>query len=123
MQASVVANVTQDMRIWSEESFGPVVCLIRANDDDHAIELANDTDYGLTAAVYGSDISRAMKVADAIEAGMCHINGPTVYDEPQMPFGGVQDSGYGRFGGTFGIDSFTEVKWLTINSEPIHFPI
>lgn len=123
MQASVVANVTQDMRIWSEESFGPVVCLICANDDDHAIELANDTDYGLTAAVYGSDISRAMKVADAIEAGMCHINGPTVYDEPQMPFGGVQDSGYGRFGGTFGIDSFTEVKWLTINSEPIHFPI
>lgn len=123
MQASVVANVTQDMRIWSEESFGPVVCLIRANDDDHAIELANDTDYGLTAAVYGSDISRAMKVADAIEAGMCHINGPTVYDEPQMPFGGVQNSGYGRFGGTFGIDSFTEVKWLTINSEPIHFPI
>ncbi|GAB5486960.1 MAG: aldehyde dehydrogenase [Parasphingorhabdus sp.] len=123
MQANVVADVTEDMRIWSEESFGPVVCLARAKDDEQAIAMANDTDYGLSAAVYASDISRAMKVADGIASGICHINGPTVYDEAQMPFGGIKDTGYGRFGGTFGIDSFTEIKWMTINSEPIHFPI
>lgn len=123
MQANVVADVTQDMRIWSEESFGPVVCLIRSRDDAHAIELANDTEFGLAAAVYGRDISRAMKVADAIECGICHINGPTVFDEAQMPFGGVKDTGYGRFGGTDSINSFTETKWMTINTEPLNFPI
>ncbi len=123
MQANVVADVTDDMRIWSEESFGPVVCLARASNDEQAIAMANDTNYGLSAAVYASNISRAMKVADAIESGICHINGPTVFDEAQMPFGGVKDTGYGRFGGTFGIENFTEIKWMTINSDPIRFPI
>ncbi|MEY4851055.1 MAG: hypothetical protein RLZZ563_1777 [Pseudomonadota bacterium] len=123
MQANVVADVTQDMRIWSEESFGPIVCLIRARDDDHAVALANDTAYGLSAAVYARDISRAMTVANAIDSGICHINGPTVFDEAQMPFGGVKDTGYGRFGGTQGVDAFTEIKWMTINTLPIRFPI
>jgi len=123
MQANVVAEVTRDMRIWSEESFGPVVCIARARDDAHAIALANDSSYGLSAAVYSRDIARAMGVASAIDSGICHINGPTVYDEAQMPFGGVKDTGYGRFGGTHGIDAFTETKWMTINTKPIRFPI
>lgn len=123
MQASVIADVNDSMRIWSEESFGPIVCLARANCDDEAVAMANDTAYGLSAAVFASDLSRAMKVADAIDCGICHINGPTVFDEAQMPFGGVKDTGYGRFGGSFGVDSFTEVKWMTINSEPIRYPI
>lgn len=123
MTPNLVDKVTQTMRLWSEESFGPIVCIARARDDAHAIELANDTEYGLSAAVFGSDISRAMEVADAIESGICHINGPTVFDEAQMPFGGVKSSGYGRFGGTFGIDQFTEVKWMTINSKPLKYPL
>lgn len=64
-----------------------------------------------------------MEVANAIESGICHINGPTVFDEAQMPFGGVKASGYGRFGGTFGVDQFTEVKWMTINSKPLKYPL
>ena len=123
MSPNLVDSVSQTMRLWSEESFGPIVCVARARDDAHAIELANDTEYGLSAAVFGSDISRAMEVADAIESGICHINGPTVFDEAQMPFGGVKASGYGRFGGTFGVDQFTEVKWMTINSKPLKYPL
>ncbi|MEM9570409.1 MAG: aldehyde dehydrogenase [Pseudomonadota bacterium] len=123
MSPNLVDKVTQDMRLWSEESFGPIVCVARATSDAHAVELANDTEYGLSAAVFGSDISRAMEVANAIESGICHINGPTVFDEAQMPFGGVKASGYGRFGGTFGVDQFTEVKWMTINSKPLKYPL
>ncbi|MEO0578328.1 MAG: aldehyde dehydrogenase family protein, partial [Pseudomonadota bacterium] len=123
MSPNLVDKVTQHMRLWSEESFGPIVCIARAQDDAHAINLANDTEYGLSAAVFASDISRAMEVAQQIDSGICHINGPTVYDEAQMPFGGVKASGYGRFGGTFGIDEFTEVRWMTINSKPLKYPI
>ncbi len=120
---SIVDNVTQDMRIWREESFGPVVSMIRANDDDHAVELANDTDYGLSAAVFSQDVSRALAVARRIDSGICHINSPTVQDEAQMPFGGVKDSGYGRFGGRYGIEAFTETRWISIATKPRHYPI
>lgn len=123
MSPNLVDGVTQSMRLWSEESFGPIVCVARARDDEHAIELANDTEYGLSAAVFGSDISRAVEVANAIESGICHINGPTVFDEAQMPFGGVKGSGYGRFGGTFGINEFTDVRWMTINSKTLRYPL
>ena len=122
MSTNLVDGVTQSMRLWSEESFGPIVCVARARDDEHAIELANDTEYGLSAAVFGSDISRAVEVANAIESGICHINGPTVFDEAQMPFG-VKGSGYGRFGGTFGINEFTDVRWMTINSKTLRYPL
>ncbi len=122
VQATLIDNVTPDMRIYREESFGPVKSIIRVKDDEEAIRVANDTEYGLSAAVYGSDITRALSVADRIESGICHINGPTVSDEAQMPFGGVKDSGYGRFGGRSGIDSFTSVRWLTIEKPNQHFP-
>ncbi|MEC7290851.1 MAG: aldehyde dehydrogenase [Pseudomonadota bacterium] len=123
MSPSIVNQVTQSMKIWSDESFGPVVCIAHAEDDEHAIELANDTEYGLSASVYASDINRAMNVAQKIESGICHINGPTVFDEAQMPFGGVKSSGYGRFGGVYGINEFTDIRWVTINRGPIHYPI
>lgn len=122
VEATLIDHVTSDMRIYSEESFGPVKSIIRVKDDDEAVEVANDTEYGLSAAVYGSDINRALSVADRIDSGICHINGPTVADEAQMPFGGVKDSGYGRFGGKAGIDSFTSVRWLTIEDPHQHFP-
>ena len=122
VEATLIDNVTPDMRIYSEESFGPVKPIIRVSNDQEAIDVANDTAYGLSAAVYGSNIQRALTVADQIESGICHINGPTVADEAQMPFGGVKDSGYGRFGGKAAIDSFTSVRWVTIEDPHQHFP-
>ena len=111
------------MRIYAEESFGPVVSVIRAGSIDEAVRIANDTEYGLSASVFGRDVNRALSVARRIESGICHINGPTVHDEAQMPFGGVKESGYGRFGGKAVIDEFTELRWITIQDGPLHYPI
>ncbi|MBB3950250.1 aldehyde dehydrogenase [Aureimonas jatrophae] len=122
LPATVVDGVTPQMRLFREESFGPVVCVVRARDADHAVELANDTEYGLSAAVFGRDVSRAMEVARRIESGICHINGPTVGDEAQMPFGGTKASGYGRFGGTAAIAEFTELRWITVEDPNQHYP-
>jgi acyl-CoA reductase-like NAD-dependent aldehyde dehydrogenase len=123
MPACVVDRVTAEMRIYSEESFGPVVAVIRARDEADAIRMANDSEYGLSAAVFSRDIGRALKVAKRIQSGMCHINGPTVHDEAQMPFGGMKASGYGRFGGAAAIAEFTDLRVITISTEPGHFPI
>lgn len=123
MPATVVDRVTPSMRLYRDESFGPVVAIIRAEDEGDAIRLANDSDYGLSAAVFTSDTARGLRVARQIRSGMCHINGPTVHDEPQMPFGGLGASGYGRFGGMAGIDQFTELRWITMETAPGHFPI
>ena len=123
MSAHVVDRVTPSMKLFREESFGPVTAIIRAKDEAEAIELANDTEYGLSAAVFTRDITRGLAVARQIKSGICHINGPTVHDEAQMPFGGVKGSGYGRFGGKAGIEAFTELRWITVNTQPGHFPI
>ncbi len=123
MPATVVDGVNADMKIYRDESFGPVVGIIRAKDEADAIRLANDSEYGLSAAVFTRDTARGLKVARQIHSGICHVNGPTVHDEAQMPFGGVGASGYGRFGGKAGIDSFTELRWITVETEPGHFPI
>src|SRR6202041_956120 len=123
MPATVVDGVTQAMNIYRDESFGPVVGIIRAKDEADAIRIANDSEYGLSAAVFTRDTARGLRVARQIRSGICHINGPTVHDEPQMPFGGVGASGYGRFGGKAGIDQFTELRWITIETQPGHFPI
>ncbi|AOH86522.1 salicylaldehyde dehydrogenase [Sphingomonas panacis] len=123
MPAHVIDKVTPDMKLFREESFGPVVGIIRARDEAHAIDLANDTEYGLSAAVFTRDTARGLRVARQIKSGICHVNGPTVHDEAQMPFGGTKASGYGKFGGKAGIDSFTELRWITIETQPGHFPI
>ena len=122
MEATVIDHVTPAMRIYSEESFGPSVSIIRVKGEDEAVRVANDTQYGLSAAVITRDITRGLRVARRIESGICHINGPTVQDEAQMPFGGVKDSGYGRFGGRAGIEAFSETRWITIETETPHFP-
>ncbi|WP_226018770.1 aldehyde dehydrogenase [Novosphingobium sp. FKTRR1] len=123
MPAHVVDGVTAEMKLFRDESFGPVVGVIHARDEAHAIALANDSEYGLSAAVFTRDTARGLRVARQIKSGICHVNGPTVHDEAQMPFGGVGASGYGRFGGKAGIDSFTELRWITIETQPGHFPI
>ncbi|MCW2362274.1 MULTISPECIES: aldehyde dehydrogenase [Sphingobium] len=123
MPAHVIDKVTQDMKLFRDESFGPVVGIIRARDTEHAVELANDTEYGLSASVFTKDIAKGLGIARRIQSGICHVNGPTVHDEAQMPFGGVKGSGYGRFGGKAGIESFTELRWVTVETQPGHFPI
>ncbi len=122
MPATVLDHVTAQMRIYHEETFGPVKCIVRVNGVEEALACANDNEYGLSAAVFGADIARALNVAHRIESGICHVNGPTVHDEPQMPFGGVKGSGMGRFGGKAGIAEFTDLRWITIQTTPRHYP-
>jgi vanillin dehydrogenase len=121
VEATILDRVTPDMRIYKEESFGPVKSIVRVKGVDEAVRVANDTEYGLAAAVFGRDIKRALAVAKRVKTGICHINGPTVADEAQMPFGGVKSSGYGRFGGKAVINEFTDLRWITIEG-PQHYP-
>ena len=121
VEATLLDHVKAEMKIYSEESFGPVKSIVRVKGVDEAVRVANDTEYGLSAAVFGRDIMRAMAVAKRIESGICHINGPTVADEAQMPFGGMKASGYGRFGGKAVIDEFTDLRWITVEG-PQHYP-
>jgi benzaldehyde dehydrogenase (NAD) len=123
VSANVVDKVTPQMGLYSEESFGPIVGIVRARDADHAVEIANDTEYGLSSAVFTRDIVKGLEIAKKLQTGIAHINGPTVHDEAQMPFGGSKASGYGRFGGKAGIEEFTELKWITIETKPGHYPI
>lgn len=123
VDAALLDNVSANMRVYSEESFGPLAAVIRVGSDDEAIRVANDTEYGLAACVFSKDVNRAMAVAKRIESGICHINGPTVHDEAQMPFGGTKDSGFGRFGGRAAIEEFTELRWITIQDGALHYPI
>jgi len=122
VEATLLDHVKPGMRSFEEESFGPVKPIIRVKDDEEAIAIANDTEYGLSASVYSRDVQRAMTVAARIESGICHINGPTVHDEAQMPFGGVKGSGYGRFGGKAAINEFTDLRWITIEDPHQHYP-
>ena len=120
--ATLLDKVTSKMQIYREESFGPVKAIVRVNSVEEAVNCANDNEFGLSAAVFGRDIARAWQVAGRIESGICHVNGPTVHDEAQMPFGGVKASGYGRFGGKAGIDAFTELRWITVQTGARHYP-
>jgi vanillin dehydrogenase len=123
MRPTILDGVRPDMKIYHEESFGPVLSIIRTTSDEEAIRIANDTPFGLTASIFSQNIARALAIARRVQSGMCHINGATVHDEAQMPFGGAKDSGYGRFGGRAGIDEFTELRWITINTLSVHYPI
>ncbi|MFM0352257.1 aldehyde dehydrogenase [Paraburkholderia nemoris] len=122
MPATLLDHVTPAMRIYGDESFGPVKGIVRVSGEDEAVACANDNEYGLSSAVFSRDIARGMNVARRIESGICHVNGPTVHDEAQMPFGGVKGSGFGRFGGQAGIAEFTDLRWITVQTTPRHYP-
>ena len=122
-EPTVLMGVTPDMRIYSEESFGPVVAIVPVDGVEEAVRVANDTEYGLASAVFSGDADTAMHVARRLETGVCHVNDATVNDEPQMPFGGIKASGWGRFGGKAALEEFTEFRWITIQDSPRQYPI
>lgn len=121
-QPTVVADVTQKMSLFRTECFGPCAAVIKADDYRHAIAIANDCEYGLSSAVITNDLEKAIEVSESIESGMCHINGPSIRDEPVVPFGGVKNSGMGREGGHFSMEELTELKWITIQIGKNKFP-
>jgi aldehyde dehydrogenase (NAD+) len=121
-QPTVVAGVTPEMRIYAEESFGPITSIIMAESADEALTIANDTSYGLAAGVITNDLQKAMDLALKLETGMVHINDTTVSDEPHVPFGGIKSSGFGREGGIYSMEEMTELKWITIQLGQRQFP-
>jgi acyl-CoA reductase-like NAD-dependent aldehyde dehydrogenase len=123
MQPVLLDHVDAQMKLYREESFGPVAVVLRASGDDALLALANDSEFGLSAAIFSRDTQRALALAQRLESGICHINGPTVHDEAQMPFGGVKASGYGSFGSTAAIDAFTQLRWVTVQHGARHYPI
>ncbi len=123
MQPVLLDGVTDTMRLYREESFGPVAVVLRGEGDEELLRLANDSEFGLSAAIFSRDVSRALALAQRVESGICHINGPTVHDEAQMPFGGVKSSGYGSFGSRASIEHFTQLRWVTVQNGPRHYPI
>lgn len=118
MQPTGLDQVAYGMPIYEEENFGPIVGVIRVANADAAVTVANDTEYGLAAAVFGRDLPRAHAKARRIECGAVHVNGSAVCDDPAMPYGGVKASGHGRFGGSAVIDEFTELPWMTGRDSP-----
>jgi acyl-CoA reductase-like NAD-dependent aldehyde dehydrogenase len=121
-QATLLADVPRDSELARNETFGPVAAVEIVASAEEAVARANDTSYGLAAGILTGDPDRGLALAEQLEAGIVHVNDQTVHDEPQMPFGGVKDSGWGRFGGTFAMDEFTELRWVTVQSGHRHFP-
>jgi acyl-CoA reductase-like NAD-dependent aldehyde dehydrogenase len=119
---TILTNVKAGTPFSCEETFGPVVSLIEVKDEKEALTVANDTAYGLSAAVVTSDFNKGLTIAEQIQSGIVHINDQTVGDEPQVPFGGVKDSGWGRFGGSAALEEFTELRWISVQRAPRHYP-
>jgi acyl-CoA reductase-like NAD-dependent aldehyde dehydrogenase len=121
-QATLLGDVPDDSEFAQVETFGPVASIDVVGSADEAVERANNTAYGLSAGIITSDTDRGLALARKIQAGIVHVNDQTVGDEPQMPFGGVKESGFGRFGGTAAISEFTELQWVTVSaSHPFPF--
>ena len=122
MPATILDNVTPAMQIFDDEAFGPITTVVRAADYEDCVRLANETAYGLSAGVFGRDTQRALRAAMRIDCGSVHVNGATVQNEAQAPYGGMKNSGYGRFDGRAVIDEFTELKWITIEPLSQQYP-
>tara|TARA_R110002003_G_scaffold140_2_gene12768 strand:- start:18025 stop:19005 length:981 start_codon:yes stop_codon:yes gene_type:complete len=116
MRPVIVDGVNKDMDLFYTESFGPSVSVIDISSDEEAVEIANDTDYGLSAAVFTKDLARGLRIAKQIESGAVHINSMTVHDEWTLPHGGAKASGFGRFNGHWGIEEFLRLKTITYKS-------
>jgi len=119
---TVLTNVKPGTPFSCEETFGPVVSVIEVKDEDEAVAIANDTTYGLSASIFTRDFAKGLAIAGRIESGIVHINDQTVHDEPQVPFGGVKDSGWGRFGGHAALEEFTELRWISTQLTKRQYP-
>lgn len=123
MPPVVLTNVTNDMPIAKNEIFGPVACIIKAQDEAHAIDIANDSPYGLSGSVFTADVHHGVEVGKKIKTGMIHINDQSVNDEAHVSFGGEKESGIGRFNGEWAIDKFTTTKWIGVQNGYREYPI
>ena len=119
---TVLSNVKPDTPFSCEETFGPVVSVIEVKDEEEAVAIANGTMYGLSASVFTRDFIKGLAIAERIESGIVHINDQTVHDEPQVPFGGVKESGWGRFGGRAALEEFTELRWISMQRTTRQYP-
>ncbi|MFF7289768.1 aldehyde dehydrogenase family protein [Streptomyces griseorubiginosus] len=120
--ATVLTDVPRDADLYHAEAFGPVCVIETFTDDDTAVALANDTENGLTCGIITENATHGLTVARRIRTGIVHINDQSVADEPQAPFGGAKASGYGRFGGRWGIEAFSNTRWVTIATQQAHYP-
>ena len=119
---TIVRGVKPDMKLLREQTFGPIAPIVVVKDREEALAVANDSDYGLSAGIVTNDFTRALDLALKLDTGMVHIGDQTVNDEPQVPFGGVKGSGYGRFGGQAALDEFTELRWISVKTAQRTFP-
>ncbi|MDA8799851.1 MAG: aldehyde dehydrogenase [Gammaproteobacteria bacterium TMED95] len=113
-QPTLLTEVSEDMSVCRTETFGPVTAIYSIENYDEGLEKANDTEYGLSSAIFTKDIDKAFHFARNSNAGMCHINGPTIHDEAHVPFGGNGESGVGREGTDSDMEAMTELKWVTV---------
>jgi acyl-CoA reductase-like NAD-dependent aldehyde dehydrogenase len=121
-QATLLADVPEESEFAQQETFGPVAAIEIVDGPDEAVARANSTRYGLAAGIITSDPDKGFSLAQQIQSGIVHVNDQPIGDEPQMPFGGVKDSGFGRFGGRAAMDEFTELRWITVQSGTHPFP-
>jgi len=119
---TVFADVSPGMLLYQEESFGPVCSIFTAHNDDDAVRIANDSEYGLTAGVMTGDEERGLHIINRLDTGNCHLNCSPVNDEPHVPFGGFKASGSGKHGGRWAMETFTETRWITMDRGQRHYP-
>jgi acyl-CoA reductase-like NAD-dependent aldehyde dehydrogenase len=119
---TVLSDVKPEMRVFAEQTFGPVAPVMVVDDAEEAVRVANQSLYGLSAGVITRDFGKGLAIAERLETGMVHINDQTVHDEPQAPFGGVKGSGWGRLGGKAALEEFTELRWISVQRTPRHYP-
>jgi acyl-CoA reductase-like NAD-dependent aldehyde dehydrogenase len=121
-QPTVLTDVTDKMKVFTDQTFGPVAPIVVVEDDEEALQVANNSKYGLSSGIITNDFNKALEMAQRLDTGMVHINDQTVNDEPQVPFGGVKGSGYGRMGGKAALDEFTELRWISVQRTRRTFP-
>ncbi len=118
----IFKDIKNDSEIAQTELFSPIALIIKARSNDEAIRFANDTDYGLSAAIFTEDVEKGQMYAEQIESGMVHVNEQTVLDFPNIPFGGVKNSGMGRYGNPYVLEDFTDLKWMSTQRGPLPYP-
>ncbi|KGA98975.1 aldehyde dehydrogenase [Alkalihalobacillus alcalophilus ATCC 27647 = CGMCC 1.3604] len=122
VEPTILIDVTPNMVLAQEELFGPVVCVIPFDTEEDAIEIANDTRFGLSGAIHTSNTERGVEMAKKVHTGMIHVNDITINDEPIVAFGGEKQSGLGRLNGEWSLEEFTTLKWISVNHSQRNFP-